>query len=316
MSAAGGAPRVPTVAASTGLLASLGRPPGGAADVEAIVGYLRLLRDAGYSAVDLSDLWTPLARLDSSAVRALSSALDRLELEVVGASVIDLTVEDDVAVDRSAERGRRAIDNAVGLGAPVVSIGLHNGPGAGVAPGDVQPPWLRVNGPLEHSADTRARAVRLVGVLTAHAEIHGVSLSLEMNELSLLDRAAACLELVDAVGSPALGVNPDLGSLVRVPWPLVETWVETLIAVAPVMNYWHVKNCHRIGMEGGRFVATPSTLPEGCIDYRRALAIATGSGYSGPLVVEHYGGDVLWYAEHAQEYLTGLVGAGSGGTTT
>lgn len=301
------------VAASTGLLASLGGAPVDVSDVDSLASRLRLLRNAGFVAVDLSDLWMPLASLDDRSIKAVRSALDVVELQVAGASVIDLTVESDAALDRSAELGRRAIDVAAQLGAGIVSIGLHNGPGAGRAPGDVQPPWLRVDGPLVHEPDAMARACRLIELLVAEAARSDVALSLEMNELSLLDRATSCLQLLQAVGDTRVGINPDLGSLVRVPWPLVETWVSTLSGVAPAMNYWHVKNCHRIGMEGGRYVSTPSTLPEGWIDYRRALAIALDAGYRGPLVVEHYGGDVLWYAGRARDYLTDLIAESSTG---
>jgi sugar phosphate isomerase/epimerase len=104
-----------------------------------------------------------------------------------------------------------------------------------------------------------------------------------------------------------VGINPDLGNLVRVGWPLAESWEDTLRGVAEAMNYWHVKNWHRIALESGPFASTPSTLPEGVIDYRRAMDIARAAGFTGAVVIEHYGGDVTWFARQARDYLNGLL---------
>jgi hypothetical protein len=72
------------------------------------------------------------------------------------------------------------------------------------------------------------------------------------------------------------------------------------------VNYWHLKNYLRLRHAGGLVLSTPCELAAGEIDYRMALEIVLGAGYSGPLCLEHYGGDALSAMKRGREYLQSL----------
>jgi len=51
------------------------------------------------------------------------------------------------------------------------------------------------------------------------------------------------------------------------------------------------------------------------IDYRAAIALLLQAGYTGPLVVEHYGGDALAFAASSAIYLRSLLASDLGRTS-
>jgi sugar phosphate isomerase/epimerase len=112
---------------------------------------------------------------------------------------------------------------------------------------------------------------------------------------------------VEDIGSPAVGINPDLVNLVRRQGP-VEHWHDILTAVLPYTNYWHVKNCLRLEdpLTGHAF-SGPVAMESGIIDYRAAIELALAAGFTGAFVVEHYGGDGLGVGATNRDYLRGLL---------
>ena len=48
-------------------------------------------------------------------------------------------------------------------------------------------------------------------------------------------------------------------------------------------------------------------MPDGDIDYWEAFNMVAGAAYSGPICIEHYGGDRLWAQRQALEYVTWLL---------
>ena len=152
-------------------------------------------------------------------------------------------------------------------------------------------------------ADQRARAVRAIRELGTHAASVGLIVSLELYEDTWLGTAAGAVRFIEDVGLDNVGLNPDVGNLVRLHRP-VEDWRELYATTLPYANYWHLKNYARDEAADGSWqTAVPTTLDAGVIDYRWAVREAVALGYRGLFTCEHYGGDSLAMCGRAQEYL-------------
>lgn len=195
----------------------------------------------------------------------------------------------------------RSIDATAELGATVYSTGLH-GP---FTEAQRRALWFwTAQGHIDaDDADQRARAVRAIRELGTHAASVGLIVSLELYEDTWLGTAAGAVRFIEDVGLDNVGLNPDVGNLVRLHRP-VEDWRELYATTLPYANYWHLKNYARDEAADGSWqTAVPTTLDAGVIDYRWAVREAVALGYRGLFTCEHYGGDSLAMCGRAQEYL-------------
>lgn len=195
----------------------------------------------------------------------------------------------------------RSIDATAELGATVYSTGLH-GP---FTEAQRRALWFwTAQGHIDaDDADQRARAVRAIRELGTHAASVGLIVSLELYEDTWLGTAASAVRFIEEVGLDNVGLNPDVGNLVRLHRP-VEDWRELYATTLPYANYWHLKNYARDEAADGSWqTAVPTTLDAGVIDYRWAVREAVALGYRGLFTCEHYGGDSLAMCGRAQEYL-------------
>ncbi|WFR68247.1 TIM barrel protein [Curtobacterium flaccumfaciens] len=162
-------------------------------------------------------------------------------------------------------------------------------------------------GPQPDDPETRALGVARYRELGRHAAEVGVEISLEMYEDTYLGTADDAVRFLDDIGVDAVGLNPDLGNLIRGQGP-VEAWAYLVERTLPRTNYWHVKNYARLEDPSRGIVLThPTTLELGVIDYRRAVASAIEHGFSGAFVVEHYGGDGLSVGATNERYLRSIL---------
>jgi sugar phosphate isomerase/epimerase len=261
------------------------------------------LREAGFDAVDLVDSWLAPGYLSEGELRDLGAVLGDAGLRLAGISVVRRSVIDPRDGAANLDYTLRSLDAAAALGAPVVSIGFHRP----LTPEQRAASFWLVDPPRDDRSDaTWALAAERVGRVVARAEELGIAVSLELHEGTLLDSAAGALRVIELVGSPSLGVNPDLGNLIRVPEPLAAGWEETLRAVLPHTSYWHVKNYARVERPG-LVVSLPSELEAGHVDYRRAIGLALDAGYSGPICIEHYEGDALGAIARGRVYVEQVV---------
>jgi sugar phosphate isomerase/epimerase len=153
----------------------------------------------------------------------------------------------------------------------------------------------------------RAVAVARIRELAEHAAAVGIEISLEMYEDTYIgtpDEAVAFLRDVD---HPAVGLNPDLGNLVRLHREIED--IPTMHAkVLPYTNFWHIKNYLRdIDPASGVVTSFPVPLVMGIINYRQQIRLALKHGFSGPFVCEHYGSDSLGVAALNREYIKGVL---------
>jgi len=266
---------------------------------------LGIVRTEGFTDVDLTDSWVRVGDLSEQRLTDFGSALEQAELRPAAISVIRRSVIDPVSGDENLRYSHATIDAAAHLGIDLVSVGLHRP----VTPEQAKALWFwTVQGPVDSDdADTWRLAVRRIQELGRHAAEVGVRLSLEMYEDTLLGSADSAVRLVEAVGSGAVGLNPDLGNLYRLHRP-IEPFLDALAKCLPFTNYWHVKSYSRDeDAATGLITTTPAPMETGSMDYRTALRMAVDAGFAGPYCVEHYGGDGLSVSARNRDYIARLL---------
>lgn len=262
--------------------------------------------DAGFSNVDLTDSWVrpgdlSTARLDELAQAAVNVGVGLPAISAIRRSVIDARHwEDNLAYSH------RTIDAAARLGSEVVSLGLHQA----LTPEQREQLWFwTVEGHQDPVGDkeTWNLAVSRLQELGRHAAEVGVLLSLEMYEDTYLGTADSSVQLVQDIGMANVGLNPDLGNLIRLHRP-IEDVHEMIAKTVPYANYWHVKNYYRDeDRAAGRYFAVPAPMESGLINYREAFRTALSFGFQGVICTEHYGGDGLSVTAANQAYLRGQI---------
>lgn len=280
-------------------------PSGSSRDTEAEARWdqvFRTVSDAGFDAVDLTDTWVPFGDLSADQLDGMRERVDANGLTATSLSVIRRSVTDEAAGAENLAYSHRCIDLAAAWGAGVVSVGLHR---PLTAKQRAQLWFWTVAGHRDPHGDqaTWDLAVRRLRELGRHAEDVGVLLSLELYEHTYLGTSSSAVRLVEEIGMDVVGLNPDIGNLIRLHEP-VEDWREIAARTLPYTNYWHVKNYTRDeDAATGAVTTSPTYLESGIIDYRTVVGWAIAAGFQGVICAEHYGGDGLSMSAANMEYL-------------
>jgi sugar phosphate isomerase/epimerase len=262
---------------------------------------------AGFRFVDPTDSWLRVADLEPSRLQEFQHVVAEAGLVVPAISTARRSVIDPRDGDDNLAYSHRVIDTAVAIGARHVSFSLMRP----LTEEQRRVTWFWT---VPGAADPADRSLWDLAVarfreLGRHAESVGIELSLEMYEDTYLGTAADAVQLVEDIGSPAVGLNPDLGNLVRRQGP-IEHWLDLIRATAPYTRYWHVKNILRLEDPGSGLVLTaPAPLPSGVIDYRTAVGVVLDAGFTGAFCVENYGGDGLAVSAANRDYLLSVLPA-------
>ncbi|HEY5222962.1 MAG TPA: sugar phosphate isomerase/epimerase family protein [Microbacteriaceae bacterium] len=258
--------------------------------------------DAGFSDVDLTDSWVKPGDLSLERLGELQEATREAGLRARSISAIRCSVIDAKHGEDNLAYSHRTLDAAGQLGVGVVSFGLHQ---ALTSQQQKQLWFWTVAGHVDppDDPDTWNLAVSRLTELGRHAAELGVLVSLEMYEDTYLGTADSAVRLVQDIGLPNVGLNPDIGNLVRLHRP-VEDWREIATKTLPWSNFWHAKNYARdedVARE--TYLAVPAPMESGLINYREAFQIAISAGFQGVICVEHYGGDGLSVCASNRDYL-------------
>lgn len=257
------------------------------------------IADAGFDCVDLTDSWLRVADLDDEGLRDLAAVAGEAGVTPTSISAIRCSVIDHAHGDENLAYSHRTLDAAAALGIETVSFGLHQA----LTPQQQEQLWFwTVPGHQDDPADWDLAVSRLQE-LGRHAAELGILVSLEMYEDTFLGTADSAVRLVEDIGRDNVGLNPDIGNLVRLHRP-IEPWWELVEKTLPYANFWHVKNYAR-DEDAARsaYFAVPAPMQYGLIDYRRAFRYAIGHGFQGVICVENYGGDGLSVCADNREYL-------------
>ena len=260
---------------------------------------LREVADAGFDRVDLTDSWVRAGDLSVERLDALRGAAADAGVVPTSLSAIRRSVIDGEHGDDNLAYSHRTLEAAAHLGIETVSFGLHQA----LTPEQQRQLWFwTVQGHVDDPDDWDLAVSRL-RELGAHAADLGLLVSLEMYEDTFLGTADSSVRLVQEIGLDNVGLNPDIGNLVRLHRP-IESWRELVEKTLPYANFWHVKNYARDeDVARDHYVAVPSPMAHGVIDYRWAFRVAIESGFQGVICVENYGGDGLSVCAENRDYL-------------
>ncbi|MDO8213169.1 sugar phosphate isomerase/epimerase [Conexibacter sp. CPCC 206217] len=263
---------------------------------------------AGFDHVDVTTSWLRPGDLEPERLRELARCVEGAGLRVSAISIARQSVidPDDALAREHLASTLRTVDAAVVLGASVVGTGLHRPLTAEQEAAEWfwLAPW---DGDPHGDSQRWELAVQRLREVGAYAAERGVQVSLELYEESYLGTADDAVRLVREIGLANVGINPDIGNLVRLHRP-IEPWESVLEKVLPYAKHWHLKNYFRDHDPAtGAYFTTPAPAELGVIDYRRALKMALDAGFSGPICVEHYGGDGLSVSARNRDYLRELL---------
>jgi sugar phosphate isomerase/epimerase len=261
----------------------------------------------GFTEVDPTDSWLRVADLDTSRRSELRDILADLGLTVPAISTARRSIVDPQHGDEYLDYCHRLIDVAPEFGSEVVSFGLFRA----LTEEQRRVLWFWTVDGASDSPDPEVRslAVARFQELADHAAQVGIEVSLEMYEDTYIGTIDGAISFVEDIGRDNLGLNPDLGNLVRRQGP-IEPWQEMVLRLLPLSNFWHVKNYFRAEDPGtGTVFTLPAPLADGFIDYRWAVREALRAGYRGAFLVEHYGGDGLGQSARGRDYLRTLLPA-------
>jgi sugar phosphate isomerase/epimerase len=282
------------------------------ADASAWAAALTEVKEAGFANADLTDSWVRPGDLSPDRLAEFRQTAQDVGIGTPAVSAIRRSVIDERNWEANLAYSHRTIDAAAELGCEVVSFGLHQA----ITPEQQKQLWFwTVEGHKDPEGDreTWGNAVSRLRELGRHAAEVGLLLSLEMYEDTYLGSADSSVRLVQDIGLPNVGLNPDLGNLIRLHRP-VEDWRELVAKTLPFANFWHMKNYFR-DEDAARdsYVTMPSPMESGLINYREAFKVALAAGFQGILCTEHYGGDGLSVSASNQEYLRRHVLPKAGG---
>ncbi|GBQ87627.1 sugar phosphate isomerase/epimerase family protein [Asaia krungthepensis] len=261
--------------------------------------------DAGFTEIDPTDSWIRLADLPQSRLAVFADLVKEAGLTMPGLSTARRSVIDPEQADENLAYSHKVIDTAARLGIPEVSFGLFY---PLTAPQKAALWFWTAQGTVNpDDPGTWKMAVDRIRELARHAQEVGIGLSLEMYEDTYLGTADSAVRFVQDVDHPSVGINADLGNLVRLHRP-VEHWASMMQKVAPFTRYWHVKNYFRTeDATTGMVVTAPAPLEFGVISYRAAIKMALAHGFKSAFLVEHYGGDGLSVSATNREYLRRIL---------
>ncbi|WP_052436613.1 sugar phosphate isomerase/epimerase family protein [Georgenia sp. SUBG003] len=270
---------------------------------------LREVRLAGFDHVDLTDTWLPVGELATDRLHALGALLrdEGLGVSAISVSRRSVVDHDPVAAAANVAYSYRTVDAAVELGVRTVCLGLHQP----LTPAQQTATWFWHEPGAADPDDPEVyrHAVETFRQLGRYAAERGVLLSLEMYEDTYLGTADSCVRMVTDIGLENVGINPDVGNLIRLHRP-VEDWRTQFGKMLPYTNYMHVKNYFRdLDVATGAYFSAPAPLELGFINYRAVVDMALEAGFDGTFCVEHYGGDGLSVAARNRDYLRTILAA-------
>jgi sugar phosphate isomerase/epimerase len=269
--------------------------------------FYKKIREAGFDGIEIANNTVGGPGASAESIREL-----RRELEDNGAPCVCVRGGGGMAVPRAAAENRRRLEEAIAFASQIGSRLVNTTvccPTVDSRPGHyVGEPISQGSSRDAHESDyeVTAKGFREVGRIAAD---HGIDISIEVHQLSIVDNSWSALHLLDLIDLPNVGINPDLGNILWTYEIPEETGEHAIKALAPRAKYWHCKNMRRVHIPENRhtiFLRVP--LPDGDIDYRFAISAMAAAGYQGYLAVEGMNlGDQLTADRRSVDYVRQIL---------
>ena len=211
---------------------------------------------AGYDGIEVSAIDGMSEHLVLDRWREIAPEIRRL----TAAYGLELLAMEQPSQDPA--RMEMAFQAAADLGIPVINCG------PGGKTGD--------EASLQQSLDS-------LGALAVQAERYGVSLCVKAHVGAAIDDTPTTLRLMEAVSSPALGIDMDPSHIYRAG----ENPVEAIAAVVSRVRHVHIRDCK--GRQQGPGKPEDQANGRGDIDLVGYLRVLHESGYRGPVDLEVIG---------------------------
>lgn len=255
--------------------------------------------ELGFDYIDPMDDWVPIADLSAERYAEFKRVLLDTGLRVAAISIGRNSVVDVNHGERNVATIHRTIDRAADLGATIVNIGFQQA----LTPAQEKALWFWLAEGHHDDPKLRPLAIERVRELADHAQKLGLEIALEMYEDTFVGTPDDAVSFYKDVDHPAVGLNPDIGNLIRLHRPM-PTFTEMYEKVLPYSNYWHIKNYIRDEDPAtGSYMSAPMPLKYGVINYRQIIRRALQLGYRGPFMTEHYGSDWLGVGAENADYI-------------
>jgi sugar phosphate isomerase/epimerase len=266
---------------------------------------LRQVAEIGFEDVDPTDAWLSLGELPEERFAEFAAVVADVGLRVPSISTTRRSPVDAVDGEHYTRILHTLIDRAPALGASVVNFGFMQ---ALTAPQRAALWFWHADGHHDPDDDgVRRLAITRTRELGDHAAAVGVEISLEIYEDTFIGTADLAVRFIEDVAHDAVGLNPDLGNLVRLHRPIED--IPTMFTkVLPHTNFWHIKNYLRDEDPAtGAIMSFPVPLVMGVVNYRDEIRKALALGFHGPFVCEHYGSDSLGVAALNRDYIRSVL---------
>ncbi|MFN8524799.1 MAG: sugar phosphate isomerase/epimerase [Chloroflexota bacterium] len=271
--------------------------------------YLALVKAMGFDGVEIPvrGAYVP----DEAAGRELGN-----ELAGAGVPAYCIRAGGPIAHPTVGAAARQRLENSIRLAAAIGAAVVNTtfvtppthpgGPGSGRQGEQVSQGGSRTAS--EFDFERTAEHLRAAGKLASDL---GVQISIEVHQGSIADNSTSAIHLLDLVGLPNVGANPDLGNIYWHYEQPEETCESAIVNLAPRSNYWHCKNLKRIHIpELNRAFYQRVPLPDGDIDYRFAISAMVAANYQGYLAVEGGNqGDQLTADAKSASYVRDILGS-------
>lgn len=269
--------------------------------------YLKLVKGMGFDGVEIP------ASTAQGATEAAARDL-RQELEAAGLPAVCVRAGGPVANPRvgaaTMTKLLDAIRFASWVGADVVNGVYGTLPTYPGGPGSqhIGEPVSQGSSRLATEYDFERTASKIREAARFAADL-GISISIEVHQGSYADNSWSALHLLDLIGMPNVGVNPDLGNIYWQYEEPEETSEAAIVALAPKAIYWHCKNLKKVHIpELKRSIFLRVPLGEGDIDYRFAISAMIDAGYKGYCAIEgSREGDQLTHDARSAAYVREIV---------
>ncbi len=247
--------------------------------------FLRTVRDLGFDGIEIANNAVGGPNAPAETIREL-----RQELADNGVPCVCVRAGGTLATPRVAAANRQRLDDAIRFAA---QMGCNLVNTAIATPTVPNLPGQRVGEPVSQGSSRDAResdfqvTAQAIREAARRAADHGIAISIEVHQNSIVDNSWSALHLLDLIDQPNVGINPDLGNILWTYDVPEETSEHAIVALAPRARYWHCKNLKRVHIPENRhtiFLRVP--LPDGDIDYRFAISAMVAAGYAGYLAIE------------------------------